>query len=77
VNKDEDTFDIWGKSVELANIYGPKILEDVDGYAAEATTTAAVLLAHFCICSDVSMHAAVDLLMSSYKVISPPEEQGE
>jgi hypothetical protein len=58
---------IFYKSVTISNDVGPKIVEQAEGSAALVTTTAAVLLSHFCIISNMSMYDAVDLLMSAYK----------
>lgn len=69
MNDDEEALSIWDRAVDVSNIYGPQIMKEVDGYAAEATTTAAVLLSAFCITANISMHSAVDLLMSAYKGI--------
>ena len=76
MKQNEETSLIWDRAVELSNVYGPLIIDEVDGFAAEATTTAAVLLSSFCISANISMHSAVDLLMSSYKAILDLEKNG-
>ena len=65
----EEGYQVWEKAVELSNVYGPLIIEEVDGMANTATTTAAVLLSSFCVSANISMHEAVDLLMTSYKEV--------
>jgi hypothetical protein len=63
----EEIDDMWEMSVELSNIYGPQIVEKVDGRGLHAATTAAILLSSFCISCNISMHSTVDILMSAYK----------
>jgi len=65
----EEGWQAWDTAIELSNVYGPQIIEEVEGSSVLATTTAAILLSSFCISSNISMHSAVDLLMSSYKGI--------
>lgn len=59
--------EIFDRSVVISNDIGPKIVEQAKGSAPLVTTTAAVLLSHFCIISGISMFDAVDMLMSAYK----------
>lgn len=58
---------IFDKAVVISNDVGPRIVEQANGSAPIVTTTAAVLLSHFCIISGVSMYDSVDMLMSAYK----------
>ena len=67
----------WEVAIELSNVYGPQIVEEVDGSSVLATTTAAILLSSFCISSNISMYSAVDLLMSSYKEILILRNEGD
>ena len=65
----EYAIEIFDRSVAIANDIGPLIVDQADGKAPIVTTTAAILLSHFCIQSDISMYDAVDILMSAYKNI--------
>lgn len=72
----EYVINIFDKSVAIANDVGPLIVNKADGSRPIVTTTAAILLSHFCIRSNISMYDAVDILMSAYKNILE-ENEGE
>lgn len=55
------------RSVRMANHYGIKIVDQCDGNAAVAATTAAVMLSTFAASAGMSMHAAVGLFMTVHK----------
>ena len=59
--------EIFDKAVVISNHIGPQIVDRANGSAPIVTTTAAVLLSHFCIISGISMYDSVDMLMSAYK----------
>lgn len=55
------------RAVRMANHYGVKIVDECEGNAAVAATTAAVMLSTFCASAGMSMHDAVGLFMSVHK----------
>ena len=59
--------EIYFNAVDVANTVGPLLIEQTRGDVPISTTAAAVLLAGFCIQAKISLHDAVDLLMSAYK----------
>lgn len=59
--------EIYFNAIDVANTIGPLLIAETQGDVPISTTAAAVLLAGFCIQANVSMHDAVDLLMSAYK----------
>lgn len=70
----EYAVNVFDRSVVLANEVGPQIVSLANNSTPVVTTTAAILLSHFCITAKVSMYDAVDILMSAYKNLS--EEEG-
>lgn len=69
--------DIYHDSIDVANKFGPLIIEETDGFIPVTTTATALMLANFCIRSEISLHDAVDLLMSSYKQTLALQEEEE
>ena len=65
----EYAIEIFDQSVAIANKIGPTIIDEASGKAPIVTTTAAILLSHFCIRCGISMYDAVDIMMSAYKNI--------
>lgn len=63
----EAMMEIYFSAVEAANKIGPFLIEETEGDVPITTTAAAILLAGFCIQAKISMHDAVDILMSAYK----------
>jgi hypothetical protein len=61
----EYAVEIFDKSVVIANEFGPLIIDKSDGRAPLATTTAAILLSHFCIRANISMSAYKNILEES------------
>jgi hypothetical protein len=59
--------EIYFNAVDVANTVGPLLIEQTQGDVPISTAAAAVLLAGFCIQAKISLHDAVDLLMSAYK----------
>lgn len=66
----ESAIEVFYESVALANRIGPTIVDEAENFTPVVTTTAAILLSHFCIIANISMYDAVDILMSAYKNIS-------
>ena len=65
----EYAIEVFDKSVAIANEIGPVIVDKAGNSTPVVTTTAAILLSHFCILSGISMYDAVDITMSAYKNI--------
>jgi hypothetical protein len=59
--------EIYFNAIDVVNTVGPLLVAETRGDIPITTTAAAILLAGFCIQANVSMHDAVDLLMSAYK----------
>lgn len=55
------------RSIRMAHHYGIKIVDQCEGNAAVAATTAAVMLSTFAASAGMSMHDAVGLFMSVHK----------
>ena len=59
--------EIYFNAIDAVNTVGPLLVAETRGDIPITTTAAAILLAGFCIQANISMHDAVDLLMSAYK----------
>ena len=55
------------RSVQIANKFGPLILDDADNIGGTAATSAAILLSSFCAAMGMTLHDAMGLLMSVHK----------
>jgi hypothetical protein len=59
--------EILFRSVQIANKFGPLILDDADNMGGTAATSAAIMLSSFCSAMGMSLHDALALLHSVHK----------
>jgi len=63
----EEALEVFNSAIAVANKFGPLIIQETDGHIPVTTAAASLLMAGFCIQAEISMHNAVDMLMSAYK----------
>jgi hypothetical protein len=63
----EKAMEVLRQAVQIANKFGPLIVEEADHLGGTAATAAAIMLSAFCAEMDMTMHDAVGLLMSVHK----------
>jgi alpha-L-fucosidase len=59
--------EILYRSVQIANKFGPLILDEADNSGGTAATSAAIMLSSFCDAMGMSLHDTMGLLMSVHK----------
>jgi hypothetical protein len=59
--------EILFRSVQIANKFGPLILDDADNIGGTAATSAAIMLSSFCSAMGMSLHDTLALLHSVHK----------
>lgn len=59
--------EILYRAVQIANKFGPVILDDADNIGGTAATSAAIMLSSFASAMGMTMHDAVGLFMSVHK----------
>lgn len=60
--------DIYNRSIEVANKFGPEIVNETNGDIRTTTTSTALMFTTACIMSKLSMHESINLIMTVYKV---------
>ena len=63
----EVALDILARSVQIANKYGPLILEESDNFGGVAITSSAIIMVQYCSRMGMSLHDTVDYLMTVHK----------
>jgi hypothetical protein len=69
--------DILARSVQLANKYGPLILEDSDNFGQVAITASGIIFVQYCSKMGMSLHDTVGYLMTVHKQTAALEMQDE
>ena len=69
--------DILARSVQLANKYGPLILDDSDNFGKVAVTSSAIIYVQYCSRLGMSLHDTVSYLMTVHKQTMALEMQDE
>jgi hypothetical protein len=69
--------DILARSVQLANKYGPLILDDSDNFGQVAVTSSAIIFVQYCSRMGMSLHDTVGYLMTVHKQVVALEMQDE
>lgn len=69
--------DILARSVQLANKYGPLILDDSDNFGQVAVTSSAIIFVQYCSRMGMSLHDTVGYLMTVHKQTMALEMQDE
>jgi hypothetical protein len=59
--------EILYRSIQIANKFGPLILDDADNLGGTAATSAAILLSSFSSAMGMTLHDTMGLLMSVHK----------
>ena len=59
--------EILYRSVQIANKFGPLILDEADNSGGTAATSAAIMLSSFCSAMGMSLHDTLALLHSVHK----------
>jgi hypothetical protein len=59
--------EILYRSIQIANKFGPLILDDADNIGGTAATAAAIMLSSFTSAMGMSLHDAMGLFMSVHK----------
>ena len=62
-----EAIDIYNRSVEVCNKFGPEIVKETNGDIRTTTTSTAFMFATACIMSNLSMHESINLLITVYK----------
>lgn len=73
----EVALDILTRSVQLANKYGPLILDDADNFGQVAVTSSAIIFVQYCLKLEMSLHDTVGYLMTVHRQTIALEKQDE